>query len=71
MSMVVEGGRVSSKRRIPVHWTPSDRRTFCVIGKRRKSEHVLAYATLSIGAQLFRTYAQIVSLTEEASKQEP
>ena len=47
-----------SKRRIPEHWTEDERRKFCAIGKRRKAEHALAYATISIGAQLFRIYAQ-------------
>lgn len=61
---------MTSKRRIPNCWTLDDRREFCAIGKRRKAEHVLAYATISIGAQLFRVYAQSDSNKEVASKQD-
>ena len=38
---------------VPRHWTDVDRKLYISIGKRKKSEHVLAYAAVSIGAQLF------------------
>ena len=41
-----------SKRRVP-DWTEEERRLFLVIARRRKEEHVSAYAVVGIGAQLF------------------
>lgn len=61
-------GAMSPKRKIPEHWTAEDRRGFCLIGKRRKSEHVLAFAMLSIGAQLFRVYAHEVCQNKKFAK---
>jgi hypothetical protein len=41
------------ERTVPGQWTDVDRRRFLTIARRRKEEHVSAYAVVSIGAQLF------------------
>jgi hypothetical protein len=38
---------------VPEKWTNSDRRLYLRIAKRKKSEHVLGYACIAVGAQLF------------------
>ena len=43
----------SAAVKIPTEWTEADRRAYAKIGKRRKEEHVAAYAVVSIGSQLF------------------
>ena len=47
-------------RTIPM-WTNEEKRLFLVIAKRRKEEHVSAYACVSIGAQLFATVSDDVA----------
>jgi hypothetical protein len=42
-----------SARAVPAGWTDADRRLFLNIAKRRKEEHVSAYAVVGIGAQLY------------------
>jgi hypothetical protein len=56
------------ERAVPVKWTDVDRRRFLTIARRRKEEHVSAYAVVSIGAQLFLNLADnhVIVVNNEA-----
>ena len=42
-----------AKRKIPDSWNDQDRRNYIAVGMRRKNEHVLAYALIGVGGQLY------------------
>lgn len=39
--------------KVPTSWTNRDRVSYVKIGKKRKEEHVAAYAVIAMGGQLF------------------
>jgi hypothetical protein len=39
-------------------WNEQERDTYIVIGRRRKDEHALGYAVVSVGAQLFENISK-------------